>query len=335
MFGRMLGRMISAGDLAPPAFNPSDARLSWERPAVTNEVVFNVGPGFWSPDGAALGSGQSNPTTGGTTRPTRASLVGKDVRLVLPASARTADLNLNGFTGDDLPRSLTIIGGDLGPGRLIGQAAEFIYIQGTTQALTAAKDAMNLSAPADSTKRPDVYIQKCRISGLRGTNAGTHSDALQPQGHVRRVRRDLCVIDSNYQGDFLAPQYEMEERDIRRTHYFYNTVSGNDPVTSLLWLNDTDSDAGADLGKRFVPTKLTEVYITPRAGQTLAQHAVNPKTGDTINGVNVGAIADANGNASWPSVTLITGMVKVGPPPQDYAAGAGTSWTYPSSYQGV
>ena len=141
-------------------------------------------------------------------------------------------------------------------------------------------------------------------------------------------------FDTNYQGFFLAPQQDMGERFLSFVDGAYNEIPG-EATTFLYWWQDTDSVGGTPNGKRAVPTELFEVWGAPRKGQNLAEHGVWPRSGERVNGVDVGAFALGNGDAVWSPSTLVNGIVRRGTPPKGRfvvpgGTGAGAGYISPS-----
>lgn len=85
----------------------------------------------------------------------------------------------------------------------------------------------------------------------------------------------------------------------------YQLVGGEDPVTYLLWFLDNATETPT-------PTRLSDFYAKPRAGQNVPAHAVWPTNGAAGGLANDGG---AQGIITWPGIAACTGGVFAGVPP--------------------
>lgn len=298
------------------------AKLRWAPPALVTPTIVDVPTGFYS-------------GTFGAT---------EDVVLEFPAANRTSTLSVTGG------RNLKAIGGStvLGSGisgtsvHRFASVAGSVFLEGLlvdaniAAATPNRHDGLDIygeAYPGPYTLFPDIYLQNMRVVGMNSSSALNHADVLQLQGAAKNVRIDKLTGQSNYQGLFLAPQSPVTSLDLRRVNLAYE--AGGDPVTYLLWLLDT----GVTPAETPTPTRLRDIWITPRAGQTLRDHAVYPSTGlSDSNGQAVGALtADVGASAFWPAFLQANGVVSKGPRPQgDFVPASAVGWNYLSpGYLGV
>lgn len=272
-------------------------KYRYRPPAQVNPTVVNVpaGAGFFSH------------TFGGE----------EDGLVVLPATPRKRGININGG------RHIRVIGGEIDLTGAVEPASKESPVRAgtvtgsfTLEGVLINVGGMNLdainiggSSKAPFAYFPDVYILGCRVFNLKGNSGTTHSDLVQPQASIGKLYIDkLSGHELEYQGLFLSNEKPMTELLLDRIDLTYqpNEV---DPITYALWLA-----AGAQAP---IPTKLTEVFIEPRAGQTLIDSTVWPKAGQ-VNGSGeaIGAESSDGGlTAHWPARTLINGSVAKGVPP--------------------
>lgn len=313
--GGGLGSARPARVLRPPEWMISE-KLRWKRSDLTivDPVSFNVGTGFWSNDG-------------NSGRPGPAALLGRDVTLVFPGTARTGDLQLDGA------RSATIVGGNSGNGRVtIRNLTHFGWVEGVSWAMTStAKDCLNFFAAAGAS--PDWYFQNLIMRGIRGQSSSVpHPDGPQPVGRVGGwMRFHRCTADTNYQWGFLSEQTPVAPIagvDMSMVNGSFNAFAPSDPTTHPLWFRDTDQTGGT--GTRHYPVKLHQVYWVPRAGQSIATGVVQPAAGATIGGVDVSPVILPDGRVRFPAVTNIKGEIIPGVPPGgDFCKIAGAAYATP------
>lgn len=314
-----LGASVSVGSaiLRPgPVYNPADPRLRWAAPNQTAPTMITLGTGFFQ----ATSTAWTNTSGNGRANGPRAFADDEDVIFTMPASARTGDFESNGG------RNIRIIKGNSGAGRMtFKEVTASVFLEGISWSLAAKKDAINVLSKSGFAA--DVYLQHLAISGVRGVEAdAAHSDMFQHQGNMGHLRVHRVTGDSNYQGFFIAAQFDIASATFSRVNLKYNAVTPAETFSYLLWTRDTDSVPGVTAnGKRRYPVYYDEVYIEPRSGQTVALYGAWPKTGETIDGIPVGAIDDGLGNASWPAYSNIFGKVMTGlPSGGDFSVAGGT-----------
>jgi hypothetical protein len=155
-------------------------------------------------------------------------------------------------------------------------------------------DAISIQAPLAT-----VQVENVRADGLLGTFNTNHSDVIQPWGGVARLRVDRLTADSNYQGIFTRPdQGAIGSVALQNVDMTFNNVAATSAGGYLLWMT-----TGCDMA----PTTLSDVYIAPRKGKTLAS-AVWPTTSDASCPAKL-----AGNKATWPNLP-VTGAVTGGAP---------------------
>jgi hypothetical protein len=202
-------------------------------------------------------------------------------------------------------RNVVMIGGTIGL-PLLSTKATALGIKGSTGIVhveglqfdgTSGKemDAIQIQAP-----QATVQVQNVRADGILGTFDTNHSDVIQPWGGVAKLRVDRLTADSNYQGIFTRPdQGAIGSVSLQNVDMSFNNSAATSSGGYLLWMT-----TGCDMA----PTTLSNVYITPRSGKTLAA-AVWPTPSDA------GCPAKlASNKATWPTLP-VTGAVNSGPPP--------------------
>lgn len=212
-----------------------------------------------------------------------------------------------------------------------------IYLEGCRidlSSTTNGRDAINAYGATGFT--PDVTIQNCYITGVKGTNAGSHGDIFQPQGPVGRVRIDKLTGDSNYQGLFLRPEFLISSAEISRTNLTFNnlTTPGPDNNTYLLWARNSSGQSAP--GTLLYPVHYHQVYLAQHESRSPIQAAVYP-TNETIEGfVGTTATPDASGHVHYDGTANIWGKVYNGAPPGgDYVSSGsvGVGYTAANDWQ--
>jgi hypothetical protein len=258
--------------------------------------------------------------------PTPYTLTGKfqeitagDEEDVLIIGAPTASVGQLKVTGG---RHIRIVGGEwkkttTGASIAVINATRSVSFEGAViDANGYNADAINAcgykSGGEHAVTNPDIYIQKCRVTGVNGTAATTHADIFQAQGPIGRLFVDLLTGTSTYQGLFIPPQFPMSSAFLSRIN-LTKLPSGDPehPFTYLLWL--------FGLAEEPYPATLDEVYLTLPEGQTLGPDGAWPKAGSIstatgIAGQAIGAVEDGEGNVSWPNVAQVEGKLYKGAP---------------------
>ncbi|HEY6760974.1 MAG TPA: carbohydrate-binding domain-containing protein [Baekduia sp.] len=261
---------------APPPPVDTRAKLAWAPPALNAPTTIDVAQG-------------DQAYTLDTT---------KDYILNLGATTHLGAVSINGG------RNVVMIGGRIGLSALSTKATALViknstgtvHVEGVDFDGTSGHemDAIQIVAPAAT-----VQVENVRADNLLGTYSTNHSDVIQPYGGVARLRVDRLTADSNYQGIFTRPDLgAIGSVDLRHVDMSFNNAAAGSTGGYLLWMT-----TGCDMA----PTSLSEVYIQPRAGKTLAS-AVWPTTTDA------GCPAKLTGTrATWPGLP-VTGAVNAGAP---------------------
>jgi hypothetical protein len=160
-------------------------------------------------------------------------------------------------------------------------------------------DAIDIDAPAAT-----VQLENVRADGVRGGFHSFHADVVQPWGGVRALRIDHLSASSNYQG-LTLPIDEGPIGSAQVSHVDLHGLSAGAQGTGhLLWLTTGSRTC------RSYPVALHDVYVRPRAGETLGE-TVWPQRGHP--GRCAARTHDAV--ASWPRLRRIRGDVRAGAPP--------------------
>lgn len=291
--------------------------MRWSPPALKNPTVINLPTGFYA----------------GTFG------VNEDVVFVMPASARSSDFQSTGG------RHIRVIGGACNGGTngsrmIFGSVSGSVYIEGVSFTMGKVEDVVNVSGL--SGYKPDVYLQNIFETGAAGQLATNHTDIYQASGDIGNMYVHRVTADSNYQGFFLPRQFAQDSIDMSYVNLSFNAVTPSDSTTYLLWFFTTDVTAGATSQTKaasIFKSALTEVYVAPRAAQTIAASGVWPASGETLNGAVVGAVDDGSGNVTWPKLPIY-GKVFTGSPSggnfvTNGGSGAGTGYVQPGYSDGT
>jgi hypothetical protein len=238
----------------------------------------------------------------------------EDGLVVLPGTTRKRGISINGG------RNVRVVGGEIN--LTGGNLTESLVRAGTVSGSIAVEglllngggadvDVLDLGGSSKSpwTFAPDVYILGCRASNVSGTSATTHSDLFQAQTSIRNLYIDkLTGLELQYQGLFLSNEKPMTALHLDRVNLGYKP-NEIDPTTYLLWLA-----AGSQAP---VPTRLNEVFIATRSGQSLITSAAWPKAGQVNGSGEAIGMESSDGGLTghWPARTLIEGHVTAGAPP--------------------
>lgn len=281
---------------------PSSLPLRWSPPIQASPTVVNLDAGtFYS---GSFGASE-------------------DVTLVMPASQRTTETAVDGG------RHVRIIGGRHGRPSGAAQtqlisvtnATGSVYVEGLDlnagDFVATESDALMLGGSADGTKRPDVYIQNCRIMGVAGSLSGGHGDGYGPWVAVRNLYVDQVTAQTGYQGFFLDPNNVTGNVFISRT----NIVSTSPPGDGgfIYWFTRA-SDPQA-----YHPIYLDQVYAKALNGADFMTALVWPPQGQT----NGATTSDGGLTMTFPSITQISGsIIKGDPPGGDFAPSANVGLSY-------
>ncbi|MCZ2813413.1 MULTISPECIES: hypothetical protein [unclassified Modestobacter] len=284
-----------------PATTTSGAALSWAPPAgYANYPVTNV----TATDTLTTVSGR-----------------GGDVLIKLPTDRAVGPITIADC------RNAVIIGGSiraLPSAKVAGHDQRAIYVRNCTGTvhiegvhIDGAVSGAQTDGIAANAPKAILQIQNVRVDGLRGMSTGNHADVFQPWGGLREYRIDRLTGSSNFQG----------------LHIFENTGpigSGVIRNTNISGHNDAPVDKGGyyiwtDCNDDY-PIMLDGVYVAPRPGRPFGQ-SVWPSVTHKTCAANV-----ANGVATWPKDSMITGSVREGRPSSgDFvpAGSVGRSYTSP------
>lgn len=174
---------------------------------------------------------------------------------------------------------------------------EGVLFRGTRHAVW---DAIDINAP-----KAAVQLENIRAEGVHGGFWTFHADVVQPWGGVRALRIDYLTGTSNYQGLTLP----IDEGPIGSAQVSHVNLRGLDSEIELgghlIWLTTRSTSC------RSYPVELTDVYVQPRPGLTLAE-SVWPQRGRPRRC----AVKAVHGRyVFWPSLSDIRGRVLSGLPP--------------------
>ncbi len=226
----------------------------------------------------------------------------EDVLLIMPSTIKTTQLQVDGG------RHVRVIGGHLRPaavpsGNFVMRIANITgsaFVEGMIlDAALVSADGFNVWGKNGFA--PDVYLQNMRIENVNGSYAGVHADIFQHQDDIGQLTVHRLTGPSHYQGFFIPPQLSIASTTFKQVNLSFQT----NPLhtgTYLLWFRDNCAQAP-------YAVSLWEVYISPRAGQDIAQHGVWPSSAQT------GCAATKTGSyVSWPPEALVSGVVTEGAP---------------------
>lgn len=262
-------------DLTRPAASPR----RWAPPALSSPTVVTIDPEAYDP---------------------KVFAPDEDVVVKLPPVLCKRGVDITGG------RRVEIIGGAVKPsvnaaGIRLKEVTGSIFLEGLgIDMRDVSNDAIAVSSVGSH--RPDVYLQNIRATGVNGSFAGTHADLFQHQGNIGRVFVHGFTGRSNYQGFFVPSQFSIAGLDLDQVDLGYEP--GGDAYSYLLWLRDNAADLA-------YPVRLSEVYVAPRAGQTLGANAVWP---DSAQGGGIGAIVQPDGSVRWGGTMRVSGAVRPGRP---------------------
>jgi hypothetical protein len=278
----------SSGTDAPPSGGDTTTADSPPPPVDTRAKLAWAPPALSAPTTIAVAQGDQAYTLDTT----------KDYILNLGPVTHLGAVSINGG------RNVVMIGGRIALSALSTKATALViknntgtvHVEGIDFDGTSGHemDAIQIVAPAAT-----VQVENVRADNLLGTYSTNHSDVIQPYGGVAKLRVDRLTADSNYQGIFTRPDLgAIGSVDLRHVDMAFNNAAAGTTGGYLLWMT-----TGCDMA----PTSLSEVYIQPRAGKTLAS-AVWPTTTDA------GCPATVSGTrATWPELP-VTGAVNAGAP---------------------
>lgn len=230
---------------------------------------------------------------------------GRDYVLRLPSGPKRGGAFIEGG------RNVVLIGGrvSLGRGTSSDRERRALYFKNQTGTVHVEGvlidgagggegDGITLNAP-----RAVVQIENVRIVGLRGSEQGTHADAIQPWGGVRELRIDRLSASSHFQGLQLpVAMGPIGSALIRVTDLrALSPARGGWGGGHMLWLTPPRSCRGYTVGLR-------DVYVQARAGRSIA-NSVWPGVRD---GTSCAAV-ERGGTVHWPGLP-VRGIVRAGRP---------------------
>jgi hypothetical protein len=242
------------------------------------------------------------------------------------------------FIGADTPRTasrlqtegghnIVVLGGDYQPTGSATATLYFTKLSGSVHVEGVHIDQSNggnrdaIAVYGAEGMQPDVTLQNVLVDHNTGQNNGVHGDIFQTHGAVGDIRIYNMTADTNYQGIFIAPQYDPSHKSAELENVDIKYGEGGDSISYLYWFLDAASE------KPF-PVSLTNVFAQPRDGQAAEDLAVWPKAGL---GDGIGAVRDGN-EISWPGLPY-TGHITVGSPEHSFvsAADVGIGYTHPGT----
>lgn len=265
----------------------SNSHLRWRPPAQSSPTV------------TVLGTGSTSNSYGAS----------EDVILTMPASAKTS------LTSTDGGRHIRMVGGS--HNRATGAAqSELISIVNATGSVflegldldagsfvATENDCILAGGSADGAKRPDVYIQNCRLMGVAGSLSGGHGDGFGPWVAINNLYIDRVTVQTGYQGFFLDPLLITGSVYISRTNIVATSPPGDGGF--VYWFT-RQSDPQA-----YHPIYLDQVYAKALNGADFMTGLVWPPQGQT----NGATTSDGGNSMTFPAVTQITGSIIKGDPP--------------------
>ncbi|MCZ2836034.1 hypothetical protein [Modestobacter sp. VKM Ac-2985] len=303
-----------------PAPAPTTAQLVTAAPIAASSVATGAGEALsWAPPAGYA----SYPVTKVTATNTLTTVSGRggDVLIQLPTDRAVGPITIADC------RNAVIIGGSiraLPSAKVGGYDQRAIYVRNCTGTvhiegvhIDGAVSGAQTDGIAANSPKAVLQIQNVRVDGLRGGSTGNHADVFQPWGGLLEYRIDRLTGSSNFQGLHV---FENKGAIGRGTIRNTNIVGTNDaPVDKggyYLW---TDCDDN-------YPLVLDSVYVAPRPGRPFTQ-SVWPSVTHKECPAKV-----ANGVATWPMDSSITGGVNEGRPSSgDFvpAGSVGQSYTSP------
>ena len=205
------------------------------------------------------------------------------------------------------------------------------YMEGTYIDMSAVgdRDAVNFSsaseesAPNTGLKRPNgspaanCVMQNVRIANVKGTSAGIHGDAFQPQGDINELLCYKMWISTNYQSFLLEQRLDRADRDdqIGSANLEKITVKRNptgDATSKIFYFCETETPQ--------FPCFLKDVYGEVQETSTIKAETnfMWPPAASAVGARRVGD------TVSW---SRINGVVNVGVGP-DYAPIASVGLNY-------
>lgn len=203
-------------------------------------------------------------------------------------------------------------------------AGSIVFVEGMkidVSGVPEAADAINVDGKEPYA--PDVYIQNCVLTGIKGMQKGFHGDAFQftgmvttpPTYHRGELYLAHCEIDTSYQGAIVA---KHKYHDLSQTHtnriesvaFTYNTLSPYDGrLAYIYWTASAANIAQCNF------TELNNVWMEPwtEGGLSIEKNHLWP--GPTLNSL------DPVTNTVTSSHSHVKGAIHVGVPPSSLIIG--------------
>lgn len=232
-------------------------------------------------------------------------------------------------------------GGANGVAEIYKNVAGAIFIEGRHIIMESSADAFVAGGTSRHetpfTLFPDVYIQNCRVEGVRGAYEALHADVFQMDCSARSLNIDRLTADTNYQALFLRPEPGggriLSHIDLRRCNFRKNDVPGDAGPTKLLYFGASQDEVAGASHRIY----LTEVWCDIPAGGNPRDY-VFPKEGSALGEERRGRFI------WWPGLTRAVqdlkgrpGRIWIGVPPGgDFvpAAAAGLGYVSPGYQEG-
>jgi hypothetical protein len=209
--------------------------------------------------------------------------------------------------------NIEVLGGDYQPTTAPTGTFAFYGVNGTAfvdgvhidNSKSSGTDGIDISGGANTS----LVVQNSSIVNVNGAYSGGqaaggngHADGIQTQGNIGgEVHIHNMHITTNYQGIFIAPQYQINPSQVVLDnvdlHYTAGTANDGSQTSYLLWTNDNPAT------EQHVPWSFNNVYVDPRPGQQAIESAVWPKA-------EGGAVQNGD-QISWPNLPY-KGSVTVG-----------------------
>ncbi len=221
--------------------------------------------------------------------------------------------------------NIMVVGGNFQPAGAATGTLAFFGVTGQVWIDGAAIDNRNTHNGQDGIDiaggggaQPDLVVQNTRVVNVNGALTSGHADVLQTQGTVGAIKLYNVTGTTNYQGIFIAPQYQPPPKSavLRNVNLSYTAPTTNDgsAYSYLLWTLDAASETP-------YPIRFTHVYVQPRPGQSAVESAVWPKA--------EGGAHQTDKTITWPNLPY-RGGVTVGSH-ADFAPAAHTGENFKDS----
>ncbi|MGE5517537.1 MAG: calcium-binding protein [Bacteroidota bacterium] len=258
--------------------------MKWAFPTLDNPTIIDL----------SKSGGQTNWSFGAN----------EDVIFIGSDTPRTTKLQTDGG------RNIVVLGGEYQPvGDSKSATLHFLNLNGSVHVEGVHIDSKNASQDGIAVggapgKQPTVTVQNALIENMHGSKDGVHADIFQTHGSVGDMRFYNVSGDTDYQGFFIAPQYDPPHKsaDFENVNVSYNGGSG---YTYQYWFLD-----GAN--QKPYPITLKNVFTTERSGQHAEDASVWPKAGMG----DLGAVRVGN-QITWPKMPY-HGAITVGQPAKDF-----------------